>query len=71
MQLTPEEMHRAAMACRAAAFQAEKDAEAQTNPGVKETFRREVVAFKALADKFDPPSFTAPSDPRSPRTPRS
>jgi hypothetical protein len=53
MQLTPEEMHRAAMACRAAAYQAEKDAEAQSNPGVKETFRREASAFKALAARFE------------------
>jgi hypothetical protein len=53
MQLTLEEMHRAAMACRAAAFQAEKDAEAQTNPGVVQGFRREAAAYRTLADKFD------------------
>lgn len=53
MQLTPEEMHRAAMACRAAGYRASQDAQIQSNPGVKATFERDARAYVALAEKLD------------------
>lgn len=53
MELTPEDKHRAAMACRAAAFTAEQDGEKQSNPGVKATFEREAKAYRALAERFE------------------
>lgn len=52
MQLTPEKMHRAAMACRAAAYQAEKDAAAQTNPQTRATFEREAAEYRKLAEEL-------------------
>lgn len=53
VQLTPEDMRRAAMACRAAAFTAEQDGEKQTNPSVKEQFAEEAEKYRALALRFD------------------
>lgn len=52
MELTPAEKHAAAMACRAYAFQARKDAAAQNNPSVKAGFERTAVEYERLAQRF-------------------
>jgi hypothetical protein len=52
MNLTPAEKHAAAMACRAAAFLARQDAEAQSNPSVKTGFERTAAEYERLAQRF-------------------
>jgi hypothetical protein len=63
MDLSNEDMRRAAMACRAAAFQAEQDAGRQSNPSVRATFEREAAEYQKLAARFDPStSQSAPTE---------
>lgn len=52
MQLTDEERHAAAMACRAAAYRADQDAKAQTNPTVRAGCEAEARRYQALAEKL-------------------
>lgn len=56
MNLTDEEKHDAAMACRAAAFRAEKDAEAASNPTVRAGFEATARRYSELAKKFSTPT---------------
>lgn len=60
MNLTDDEKHRAAMACRVAAVQAEKDAALQTNPQTRKTFNEEERRYRELADKFERAARAAP-----------
>jgi hypothetical protein len=53
MDLTPEDRHRAAMACRAAAHIAEQDAAKQSNPSIRVTFEQEAKKYRELANRFD------------------
>jgi hypothetical protein len=53
MELTDEEKQRAAMACRAAAAIAEKDAQGQSSPGIRATFEEQAEKYRALAVRFD------------------
>lgn len=52
MDLSHEDKHRAAMACRVAAHQAETDAEKQSNPSIRATFEQEARKYRELAARF-------------------
>jgi hypothetical protein len=61
-----------AMACRVALAQAERDRDAQSSPTVRAQLDANVRRYRDLAERLDRArAVTAPSDRRSPHTPRS
>lgn len=53
MNLSDDEKRDAAMACRLAMVQAEKDRDAQISPTVKQQLQRSVDNFSRLAERFE------------------
>jgi len=53
MPLSPDDLRRAAMACRAASVRAKGDAQRQTHPDMEAIFEREAVEYAALAERFE------------------
>lgn len=53
LRFTPDDYRALAMAARAKAWQAEKDAEGQSNPQVRATFLIDAKRFKELAEKCE------------------
>jgi hypothetical protein len=51
--LTDDELRDAAQAARLAAWQAQKDAEAQPNQRISQTFAADVERYTALGGKFE------------------
>jgi hypothetical protein len=53
VDLTDEKLRDAAQAARLAAAQAQRDADAQPNPSIKQAFSADVVCYTALGEKFE------------------
>ena len=53
LRWSTDEYRRSAMACRAAAWRAEQDAEGASNRQVQEAFLRDAKAFSDLAEKYE------------------
>lgn len=53
LRFSPDEYRSMAMAARAKAYQAEKDAEGQSNPTVCATFLADAKRFSELAEKCE------------------
>jgi hypothetical protein len=53
LELSNDELQAAAMACRIGAAQAERDAERQENPRIKQSFTDSAARYSALAERFE------------------
>jgi hypothetical protein len=53
IELTTDELQRAAMACRIGAAQAQQDAAHQENPRLKATFTEAAALYMRLSERFE------------------